>query len=109
MAKPLATHPLLLFREFTPERSLICVENVANPLAVLQNWLHSREIILERRLINVESVTKLLFTVPAVLFSREFILERSLRDVWNFLYLRPAVRTYFGKKPYECGGGRGKP
>lgn len=71
--------------------------------------LATQQSILERRLINVESVTKHLFTVPAVLYSREFILERSLRDVWNFLYLRPAVRTYFGKKPYECGGGRGEP
>lgn len=66
VAWSLTTHPLLLFRDFTPERSLMYIDNVANPLAVLQTLLHSRE----------------------------FILERRLRDVWSFLCPGPAVRTY---------------
>ncbi|KAK1329781.1 hypothetical protein QTO34_009964 [Cnephaeus nilssonii] len=102
---------LTLIREFTQVRSLINVENVANPLADVQNLLHSREI-LERSLLNVESVTKLLSTVLArceefhkfltssenLLTITEFSLQKSLMNVKN---VKKALKSHSGIIVFE--------
>jgi hypothetical protein len=77
-----AAHPFLV-KEFIPERSPICVTNVATLLSLAPPFAIIREFTLERNLLNAVNVGEPSVRVHHSFNMKESTLEKSPIDVMN--------------------------